>query len=68
MSRDKTIKVHINADGSCSIDAQNFHGKGCTSAIDEILSDLGATDVKRTDKPEIRQPQSARERGKESSR
>lgn len=67
MAKEKSIHVIVKPDGTCIIDAENFTGTECVSAIDEILQSLGVDNANREAKPELRVPISNRE-GQRASR
>jgi len=68
MPRGKHIKIIIEVDGSCSVDAMNFTDTSCQAVTQEITSALGGQTNKSRLKPDARirsrrgQPESERAR------
>jgi len=55
MAAEKEIEIVIDDDGNMSIEALNFHGKGCADAVNDLMKQLGAKDKKVTKKKEYYQ-------------
>ena len=54
MSRGKHIKIIIDPDGTCAVDAINFTGPACQAATTEITAALGGQIDHQHEKPEAR--------------
>jgi len=64
MAKDKEIEIVIDNDGNMSIEALNYHGKGCAEDVDALMKQLGATDKKVTKKKEYYQKDKAKVQAK----
>lgn len=54
MSTQRHLKLIIDVDGTCRIDAVNFVGPACQIATQELTAALGGTIQQQHDKPELR--------------
>lgn len=64
MSKDKEIEIIIDEDGNMSIEALNYHGKGCAEDVNELMKQIGAKDKKVTKKKEYYQKEKTKVQNK----
>ena len=64
MAEDKEIEIIIDDDGNMSIEALNYHGKGCAEDINALMKQIGAKDKKSTKKKEYYQKDKSRVQNK----
>lgn len=64
MAKEKEIEIIIDDDGNVSIEALNYHGKGCAEDIAELMKQIGAKDKKVNKKKEYYQKDKSRVQNK----
>lgn len=64
MAKDKEIEIIIDDDGNVSIEALNYHGKGCAEDVAELMKQIGAKDKKVSKKKEYYQKEKSKVQNK----